>query len=205
MQISRMETYGFAMSTFKIDLNVDSTPILDRVIEAYGFTQKLQLAEHLDMAASSLSSRYKRGVFPADIVVKCVAETGANLEWLATGQGRKFNDDELDILKMPRSKIVDGQLYDAGTLMLDKVTFLPGKPLPQQPMCVLDGLVQYIVDLSYSEVYDDDWLVEVEGKTSVRTLTRIPVGKVRVSGVGMAFDCAIDDIVVIGRVVLTIS
>lgn len=205
MQISRMEIYGFAMSTFKIDLNVDSTPILDRVIEAYGFTQKLQLAEHLDMAASSLSSRYKRGVFPADIVVKCVAETGANLEWLATGQGRKFNDDELDILKMPRSKIVDGQLYDAGTLMLDKVTFLPGKPLPQQPMCVLDGLVQYIVDLSYSEVYDDDWLVEVEGKTSVRTLTRIPVGKVRVSGVGMAFDCAIDDIDVIGRVVLTIS
>lgn len=205
MEISRIETYGFAMSTFKIDLNVDSTPILDRVIEAYGFTQKLQLAEHLDMAASSLSSRYKRGVFPADIVVKCVAETGANLEWLATGQGRKFNDDELDILKMPRSKIVDGQLYDAGTLMLDKVIFLPGKPLPQQPICVLDGLIQYIVDQSYSEVYDDDWLVEVEGKTSVRTLTRIPVRKVRVSGVGMAFDCGIDDIKIIGRVVLTIK
>lgn len=205
MAISRIETYGFAMSTFKIDLNVDSTPILDRVIEAYGFTQKLQLAEHLDMAASSLSSRYKRGVFPADIVVKCVAETGANLEWLATGQGRKFNDDELDILKMPRSKIVDGQLYDAGTLMLDKVIFLPGKPLPQQPICVLDGLIQYIVDQSYSEVYDDDWLVEVEGKTSVRTLTRIPVRKVRVSGVGMAFDCGIDDIKIIGRVVLTIK
>ncbi|MXD67896.1 phage repressor protein, partial [Escherichia coli] len=82
------------------------------------------------------------------------------------------NDDELDILKVPRSKIVDGQLYDAGTLMLDKITFLPGKPLPQQPMCVLDGSVQYIVDQSYCEVYDDDWLVEIEGKTSVRSLTR---------------------------------
>lgn len=193
------------MSTFKIDLNVDSTPILDRVIEAYGFTQKLQLAEHLDMAASSLSSRYKRGVFPADIVVKCVAETGANLEWLATGHGPKFNDEELDILRITRSKIVDGQLYDSGTLMLDKVTFLPGKSLPQQPLCVLDGLVQYIVDQSYSEVYDDDWLVEVEGKISIRTLTRIPVRKVRVSGVGMAFDCGIDDIKIIGRVVLTIK
>jgi len=193
------------MSTFNIDLNVDSTPILDRVIEAYGFTQKLQLAEHLDMAASSLSSRYKRGVFPADIVVKCVAETGASLEWLATGQGPKFNDEELDILKIPRSKIVDGQLYDSGTLMLDKVTFLPGKPLPHQPLCVLDGLVQYIVDQSFTEVYDDSWLVVVEGKTSIRTLTRIPVGKVRVSGVGMAFDCGIDDIKIIGRVVLTIK
>ncbi|MWL34692.1 phage repressor protein, partial [Escherichia coli] len=38
-----------------------------------------------------------------------------------------------------------------------------------------------------------------------RTLTRIPVGKVRVSGVGMAFDCGIDDIKIIGRIVLTIE
>jgi phage repressor protein C with HTH and peptisase S24 domain len=65
--------------------------------------------------------------------------------------------------------------------------------------------MQYIVDQSFSEVYDDDWLVEVEGKTSIRTLTRIPVGKVRISGVGMAFDCAIDDIKIIGRVVLTVK
>lgn len=70
---------------------------------------------------------------------------------------------------------------------------------------MIDNTMQYIVDQHFTEVYDDVWLVEVEGKTSVRTLTRIPVGKVRVSGVGMAFDCAIDDIVVIGRVVLTIS
>lgn len=193
------------MSKFKINLDVDSTPILDRVIEAYGFTQKLQLAEHLDMAASSLSSRYKRGIFPADIVVRCAAETGANLEWLATGRGPKFDNDELDILKVPRRKIVDGQLYEAGMLMLDKVSFLPGKPLPQKPMCVIDGSMQYIVDQFFSEVYDDDWLVEVEGKTSIRTLTRIPVGKVRISGVGMAFDCAIDDIKIIGRVVLTLK
>ena len=205
MATSLIATYGFVMSTFKIDLNVDSTPILNRVIEAYGFTQKLQLAEHLDMAASSLSSRYKRGVFPADIVVRCVAETGANLEWLATGQGRKFSDDELDILKLPRKKIVDGKLYESGFLMLDKVTFLPGKPLPQNPVCVIDNSLQYVIDQHFTEVYDDVWLVEVEGKTSVRTLTRIPVGKVRVSGVGMAFDCGIDDIKIIGRVVLTIE
>ncbi|MHA6498980.1 S24/S26 family peptidase, partial [Escherichia coli] len=60
-------------------------------------------------------------------------------------------------------------------------------------------------DQHFTEVYDDVWLVEVEGKTSVRTLTRIPVGKVRVSGVGMAFDCGIDDIKIIGRIVLTIE
>lgn len=179
--------------------------VLDRVIQAYGFNTKLALAEHLDIASSSLANRYKRDFFPADIVVRCMAETGATLEWLATGQGRKFNDDELDIMKLPRKKIVDGKLYESGFLMLDKVTFLPGKPLPQNPICVIDNTMQYIVDQHFTEVYDDVWLVEVEGKTSVRTLTRIPVGKVRVSGVGMAFDCGIDDIKIIGRIVLTIE
>lgn len=192
------------MSTFKINLDVDSTPILDRVIEAYGFTQKLQLAEHLDMAASSLSSRYKRGVFPADIVVKCIAETGVNLEWLATGSGKKFDDEELDILKFPRKKLVDGQLYDSGYVMFDKVLFRAGVPLPTSPICVHDEKAQYILDQQFAEVYDGEWLVNIEGKTSIRTLTRIPVKKVRVSGVGMAFDCGLEDIEIIGRVVMTI-
>ncbi|HGW0839690.1 TPA: phage repressor protein CI [Escherichia coli] len=189
----------------QIEFSHGGAEVLDRVILAYGFNTKLALAEHLDIASSSLANRYKRDFFPADIVVRCMAETGATLEWLATGQGRKFNDDELDIMKLPRKKIVDGKLYESGFLMLDKVTFLPGKPLPQNPICVIDNTMQYIVDQHFTEVYDDVWLVEVEGKTSVRTLTRIPVGKVRVSGVGMAFDCGIDDIKIIGRIVLTIE
>ena len=189
----------------QIEFSHGGAEVLDRVIQAYGFNTKLALAEHLDIASSSLANRYKRDFFPADIVVRCMAETGATLEWLATGQGRKFNDDELDIMKLPRKKIVDGKLYESGFLMLDKVTFLPGKPLPQNPICVIDNTMQYIVDQHFTEVYDDVWLVEVEGKTSVRTLTRIPVGKVRVSGVGIAFDCGIDDIKIIGRIVLTIE
>lgn len=188
-----------------IDFEMESGPVLDRVITAYGFTSKMMLAEHLGMAASSLSGRYKRGGFPADIVVRCIAETGASLEWLATGNGKKFDSEELDVLKMPRQKVVDGELYDAGLFMLDKVAFLQGKPVPTDPTCILDGITQYIVERQFSEIYDDEWLVEIEGKVGVRTLTRIPVKKVRVSGVGMAFDCGIDEINVIGRVVLTIK
>ncbi|HCK7282034.1 TPA: phage repressor protein CI [Enterobacter roggenkampii] len=189
----------------QLEFSKGGSEVLDRVIQAYGFTSKLALANHLEIASSSLANRYKRDFFPSDIVVRCIAETGATLEWLATGQGKKFNDEELDIMKMSRQKIVDGKLYDAGFLMLDKVTFLPGKPLPQNPMCVIDGSLQYIIEQDFSEVYDDEWLVEIEGKTSVRTLTRIPIKQVRVSGIGMAFDCGIDDIKIIGRVVLQIK
>lgn len=193
------------MARFKLVPESDSAPVLDRVLEAYGFTQKLQLAELLGIASSSMSSRYKRGGLPADIMIKCMAETGVTLEWLATGEGRKFDDDDLDILKIQRKKIVDGQMYDSGILMLDKVLFVQGKPIPKDPICLMDGATQFIVERTFSEVYDDEWLVEIEGKMSVRTLTRIPIKKVRVSGIGMAFDCNIDDIKIVGRVVLTIN
>ncbi|EPX3668858.1 phage repressor protein CI [Citrobacter koseri] len=193
------------MGRFRIDPDTDSAPVLDRIIEAYGFTQKIQLAEHLDMAASSLSSRYKRGGLPADIMVKCMAETGVNLEWLATGEGKKFDDDELDIMKFPKRKLVDGQLYDSGHVMFDKMFFRAGIPLPSEPICIQDEKAQYILDQKFSEVFDGKWLVNIEGKSSIRTLTRIPVKKVRVSGIGMAFDCALEDINVLGRVVLVIS
>lgn len=190
---------------FDIDFEGESAPILDRVIEAYGFSTKMLLADHLGMAPSTLSGRYKRGGFPADIVVRCMAETGVQLQWLVTGKGKKFDNDELDILNLPRKKLVDGQLYDSGYAMFDKVFFRAGTPLPVEPFCLLDENAQYIVDSKYTEIYDGEWLVNIEGKVSVRTLVRIPIGKVRVSGVGMAFDCNIDDINILGKIILTIK
>jgi len=195
---------GLSMSKFEVNMDTDSAPILNRVLEAYGFSQKLMLAEHLGIASSSLAGRYRRGGFPADIVVRCVAETGVNLEWLATGKGRKYDDQKLDVMTILRKKLLDGQLFDAGYIMLDKTMMLPPKQEPARPVMIVDEQTQYLVDMKFSEVFDGQWLVEIEGKTSIRTLTRIPIKKFRVSGVGMAFDCGIDDISVIGRVVLTI-
>jgi len=108
-------------------------------------------------------------------------------------------------MKFTRQKLVDGQLYDSGSVMFDKVMFRAGIPLPDNPICVQDDKIQYILDQTFSDVFDGEWLVNIEGKTSIRTLTRIPIKKVRVSGIGMAFDCALEDIKVLGRVVLVIS
>ncbi|MCH5049396.1 phage repressor protein CI [Pectobacterium aquaticum] len=189
----------------QIDFTKGGTAVLDRIIDAYGFSTKLALADHLGIASSSLANRYKRDFFPSDVVVRCMAETGASLEWLATGKGKKFDDESLDILKLPHKKLVDGQLYDSGYVMFDKALFLPGVQLPEEPFCVIDEKTQYLIDKKFADVYDGEWLVEIEEKTSIRTLTRIPVRKVRVSGVGMAFDCALEDINVLGRVIMTIS
>ena len=128
-----------------------------------------------------------------------------SLEWLVKGTGKKYDDGKLDVMKFSRKKLVDGQLFESGYLMFDKVMFLPGIPLPTQPICVLIEKTQYIIDQKFDDIYDGQWLVNIEGKVSIRNLVRIPVKKVRVSGVGMAFDCDIDDIDVMGRVILSIN
>lgn len=194
------------MPKFDFDPNTDAGAVLDRIMEAYGFSSKLLLANHFEMAASSLSSRYKRAIFPADMVIKCVSETGASLEWLSTGRGKMFGDNNLsDILKLNNFKIIDGKLFHSDYLIIDKVIFSAETPIPQDPISVLDNKTFYIVDRKFSDVFDGKWLVDIEGKISIRDLTRIPIKRVKVSGVGITFDCDIKDLTVIGRVVKEIK
>ncbi len=193
------------MGTFKFQPNEDNTQVLDRIIEAYGFSSKIMLAQHFEMAASSLSGRYRRPGFPADMVVRCMAETGVSLEWLATGHGKKFDDEELDILRLKKYKIIDGEEFDAGMAMFDKVLFKQGVPFPSEPIVVQDGQNYFIIDRKFAEVYDGKWLVRIDDKISIRELTRMPMQRVRVSGVGMAFDCDLKDLTILGRVIKEIK
>lgn len=110
-----------------------------------------------------------------------------------------FEDGKSDVVSIPRKKLLNGKLYDSNYYMFDKA-FLPDGL--QDPIVIVDGDVTYIADRKFDDVTDGKWLVEIEGKTSVRDLTRIPVGKVRVSGVGMAFDCGIDEIGVIAKIIM---
>ncbi len=193
------------MGQFKFQPADDNTGVLDRIIEAYGFSSKIMLAEHFDMAASSLSGRYRRPGFPADMVVRCVAETGVSLEWLVTGDGKMFENQSADILRIPNHKIIEGELFPASDIMIDKVIFGAGTPLPANPISVQDGKNYYIVDKKHGDVFDGQWFIQIDGKFSIRTLTRMPAQKVRVSGSGMAFDCDLSDLKISGRVVVSIS
>lgn len=67
--------------------------VIDRIIKSYGFKTKLDLCRHLNISSGTLSMRYKRDFFPSDLVVRCMAETGATLEWLVTGEG-EFSPNE---------------------------------------------------------------------------------------------------------------
>ncbi|MEI9788405.1 phage repressor protein CI [Moellerella wisconsensis] len=183
----------------------NSGAVLDRIMEAYGFSSKMMLAEHFNMGASAISGRYKRNIFPADMVVRCMHETGANLEWLVWGAGNPFDNERVDLLRLTNFKLIDGMLQHASSVMFDKVMLSPKKPLPSDPISVQVDGDYYIVDKTFSDVFDGKWLVNIEGKISIRELTRIPIQRVRVSGVGMAFDCELKDLTVLGQVIKEIK
>ncbi len=62
-----------------------------------------------------------------------------------------------------------------------------------------DGKLYFIEqDASLS---DGLWLVDIEGATSIRELTLLPGKKLHVAGGKVPFECGIDEIKTIGRVV----
>lgn len=70
-----------------IDFESGGAEVIDRIIKAYGFRTKLEYSNYLGTSSANMSARYKKGFFPSDLVVRCMAETGATLQWLVTGEG----------------------------------------------------------------------------------------------------------------------
>lgn len=175
-----------------MDLNKGGRGAIERMVEAYGFSTRQALCEQLGVSKSTLATRYMRDSFPSDWVIQCALETGASLKWLTTGEGLMHESaKQLDIVQVQRQKLVDGKLFDSNFYMFDKA-FLPDGLI--DPVVILDGNNIYIAERQFEEIIDGTWVVDIEGKMSVRDIIRIPGGKVRVEGGKFAFDCKLEDI-----------
>ncbi|WP_333891719.1 phage repressor protein CI [Atlantibacter subterraneus] len=192
-----------------MDLKTGGQKVITRILEAYGFKTRQALCDQLGVSTSTMGTRWMRDVFPSDWVVQCSIETGASVEWLSFGKGEAFpygnknfsngniptaNENALnDVITVHKKKIVDGNLYSANFYMLDKA-MLPAHI--SKPIIVIDDDEQYLAEQSLEEISDGIWLVEIEGKVSIKELTRIPVGRVRVNPPegGHYFECGINDL-----------
>jgi hypothetical protein len=151
-----------------------------------------------------------RDVFPADWIIKCSIETDIPVEWLSFGTGspkppqkslgiQSANENVLaDLFSVPRKKIKDGKLLDSNFYLLDKA-LVPDSL--QKPIVIMDSDQLYLADQHFHEVTDGKWVVEIEGKVSIRELTRIPVGRVKVGAPNPchSFECFISELNPIAR------
>lgn len=179
-------------------LGLNNEDVLNRICEAYGFSQKIQLARHFEIASSSLANRYSRDSISYDFIVHCALETGANLAWLLTGKGSPTTGNvKRDTQTVEKFTLSEESLVSDGDLSIAGKFF--SKPLTNPIAVYTDGKLHFIErDASLS---DGEWLVDIEGAISIRELTKLPGRKLHVAGGKIPFECEIDDIKALGRVI----
>lgn len=187
----------------EIDSGISNEHVLDRICEVYGFAQKIQLARHFNIAASSLQNRYTRGAISYDFIVHCSLETGANVEWLLTGKGEKLSGKSIEASKESEEITVksftlsEGRLVEISDLRISKSFF---NRIPNNPQRVLSDNSAHFIEPD-ALLSDGSWLVEIEGAKSIRELTVLPGRKLHVAGGKVPFECSVDEIKTLGRVV----
>lgn len=176
----------------------DGANAITRVMEAYGFRFRNDLCRHVGMSSSTLATWQKRDSFPSDLVIRCALDTGVSMLWLTTGKGRMREHEKTDISTLPSCVFINGELKESGSIMFDKL-YLPNDLI--SPFVLRDSGKFYLLDKGITEYFDGQWLVEIENKISIRELAFIPVKKVKVLGGGVPFDCQVDEIKIIAKVV----
>lgn len=173
---------------------------IERMLQAYGFSSRQALCRHLDVSQSTMANRIMRGNFPADWVLICSMETGASLEWLTYGRGEPQTENHNELSPWIECiKITNGTpekpnwvSYDASLLPDDVVT----------PQLIMSERVTYIVDASKTDITDGFWLIEIDNVVSIRELYRFPGNRIRVENGKASFECQVNDIKAMGKVIL---
>ncbi len=180
-----------------MDFDKGGRGAIERMVEAYGFTTRQALCDKLGVSKSTLATRYMRDSFPSDWVIQCALETGVALKWLTFGSGPIYQNAQTDIIEVECKKIVDGQLVNASYIMFDKV-FLP-ETSGKLEIITLDNF-SYFTDNNVNDIEDGLWVLEIEGKVSVREIVRIPIRKIKIFGAN-PFECSLGDIKFLSKVV----
>lgn len=173
---------------------------IERLLVAYGFNTRIALCSHLGISQSTMANRYSRDTFPADWILICAADTGASLTWLATGKGQPFTSAaESRTVVLSRKKISNGIILENGDSIQDKTSLPDGLT---DPFVVISDKYTYLIDIYQGEVVDGLWLIEIDNIASIRELIRFPGGKIRVENGKASFECQVEDITVLGKIIM---
>lgn len=182
-----------------ISQNRGGKEVIARILEAYGFTTRIALCNRLGVSQSTMANRYARDTFPADWVIVCHLETGASLIWLSTGEGSRFlgGQDE-NITHLKRIDITNGNISTQNDVIADISTIPEGL---LSPFILNADKTTYLADRYDGELVDGFWFIEIDGIVSVRELYRFPGGRVRVENGKASFECQIEDIKILGKII----
>lgn len=185
-----------------MDFKTGGQRVIERLVQAYGFTTRQALCDHLGVSKSTLATRYMRDIFPAEWVIQCALETKVSLLWLTTGEGNIYEGYQTDFITLPIKKIINGKVQNGGECNFD-LAILPAEVV--KPVYIINGNVEYIADSCINEISDGKWLIEVNEQPSIRNIIRLPGKKVKVEAGDLSYECQQDDISFKYKIIITLN
>lgn len=184
----------------ELDFSQGGKAAIERLVEAYGFSSRQALADHLGISKSTLANRYMRDTFPADWIIQCALETGVSLRWLSTAQGPAQIDEKSQIKSLNKEILDNGKLSVLGYLLFDS-SILPKDMDGISAVKSEDAI--YIVKRGESDIRDGLWMIAIDGIYSLRELSRLPHNRVILESKTNKIECNISDIDIVARVIMT--
>ncbi|EOW2688724.1 phage repressor protein CI [Klebsiella pneumoniae] len=182
--------------------------ILQRIMQAYGFTMQKELGDHLDIPSGTMSAWVRREHFPGDVVIVCALDTGASLYWLATGNGGLYESnvtlptEQTALATIRKYRLENGELKKTGNWLADP-SMIPDN---HDGLMFVEGMGKsWLVDISAKNIANGRWLISIDGAMDVFNVIRLPGNKVRLSNGSAEFECNLSDITPSGTVVFTIE
>lgn len=201
--MSNTKETPLAISKFNFTSQSGGKEAITRILQAYGFSTRQALCDHLGVSQSTMANRWMRDTFPHDWLIACHLDTGASMLWLTTGQGSPTTKSDSDNgLPLQLKEISNGIFSSSEQVRYDS------RLLPQDttaPFIVKFENSFYLVDEFKGEINDGIWLIELDGFMSIRQVYRLPGGRLRVENGPASFECTPSDIKANGKVISKIT
>lgn len=192
-----------AISAFNFSSQHGGKDAITRMLQAYGFSTRQALCDHLGVSQSTMANRWMRDTFPHDWLIACHLDTGASMLWLTTGQGEPANEgSEEHGLTLRLREITNGLVTDSVHVRFD--SYLMPKNTTA-PFFVRFESSLYLVDEFNGEINDGVWLIEIDGFASVREIYRLPGSRLKIENGPASFECAASEVKALGKVVSKIE
>lgn len=201
--MSNTKETPLAISKFNFTSQSGGKEAITRILQAYGFSTRQALCDHLGVSQSTMANRWMRDTFPHDWLIACHLDTGASMLWLTTGQGSPTIKTDSDSGLPLQLKEISNGIFSS----FEKVRY-DSRLLPQDttaPFIVKFENSFYLVDDFRGEINDGIWLIELDGFMSIRQVYRLPGGRLRVENGPASFECKSSDIKANGRVISKIT
>lgn len=117
--------------------NAVAGDVLERILSAYGFTMQKQLSDRLEIAKSNVASWLARGQVPGNVIIQCSLDTGADVNWLVTGELEKASCNS-NLPTLSGRAVYDEVMANGGKPVLRRILDAYGFTLQKQLCELLD-------------------------------------------------------------------